>query len=508
MSLKIRAFKNVGSNWLGAAANLLVGLFLSPLILHRLGDEAYGLWVLIFSLTGYYGLFDLGISASIVKYVAEFEATGERHQLTQIVNVCMFVYSCIAFVLLVLVGIGALYVNSIFRVSAGFHHTAQLLLLIVGSEVALSLPMSVFTGILSGLQKFYFVNLTQTIATLLRALLVVLALNHGMGLLTVAFITVLLPLLSCVVYACEVRRTIGIQLGIRFLDWAVFRQIYRYSVYSFLSIVAFRLRFQTDAVIIGAMLSASAITYFSIGSKLITYSFLLVYGVGQIFTPMSSQFNASGNKDQLKKLFVLGNRACALILFPIGTILIVLGKPIIDVWVGSRYEASYTILLILLIPSILADIQGSSRQILYGMGRHRVLALVNIGEGVVNVILSIIFIHHWGIVGDAFGTAIPLALTSVFFLPTHLCRLLKVPLRDFISEAYLLPLVLCMPLVVTLLFMQRLSHAHSLLQLAAQVAIGCLVYGGVTIGAFLTWEPMGLEVRLKCRQYMRQAFGR
>ena len=73
---KLAVLKNVGSSWSSLGANILVGVFLSPYIVHRLGDEAYGVWVLIFSLTGYYGLFDLGIRSSIVRYVAKYSATG------------------------------------------------------------------------------------------------------------------------------------------------------------------------------------------------------------------------------------------------------------------------------------------------------------------------------------------------------------------------------------------------------------------------------------------------
>jgi len=65
---KVEILKNVGSSWFALGVNVLVGIFLSPYILHRLGDEAFGLWVLIFSITGYYGLFDLGIRSSIVRY--------------------------------------------------------------------------------------------------------------------------------------------------------------------------------------------------------------------------------------------------------------------------------------------------------------------------------------------------------------------------------------------------------------------------------------------------------
>ena len=58
---KRQIVKNVGSTWFSLGCDVLVGLFLSPIILHWLGDAAFGIWVLIFSITGYYGLFDLGI---------------------------------------------------------------------------------------------------------------------------------------------------------------------------------------------------------------------------------------------------------------------------------------------------------------------------------------------------------------------------------------------------------------------------------------------------------------
>jgi O-antigen/teichoic acid export membrane protein len=63
-----------------------VGFFLSPFILHRLGDDAFSLWVLVFSLTGYYGLLDLGIRASIIRYVAKFAATEDEEQLARFLS--------------------------------------------------------------------------------------------------------------------------------------------------------------------------------------------------------------------------------------------------------------------------------------------------------------------------------------------------------------------------------------------------------------------------------------
>src|SRR6202047_2667546 len=92
---KTQILKNVGSSWSALATNVLVGIFLSPFILHRLGDAAYGIWVLIFSFTGYYGLFDLGIRSSIVRYVSKFSVAQENTELSKLISTSLFTYSCI-----------------------------------------------------------------------------------------------------------------------------------------------------------------------------------------------------------------------------------------------------------------------------------------------------------------------------------------------------------------------------------------------------------------------------
>src|SRR2546430_9553426 len=104
--------KNVSSNWFALGLNVLVGVFLSPYILHHLGDEAFGLWVLIFSVTGYYGLFDLGIRSSIVRYVAKYSALNDDEQLNHLINTAMFAYSGIGLICLAITLIGTFYVDS------------------------------------------------------------------------------------------------------------------------------------------------------------------------------------------------------------------------------------------------------------------------------------------------------------------------------------------------------------------------------------------------------------
>ena len=99
---KQQIIKNVGSSWFALGVNILVGIFLSPFILHRLGDAAFGIWVLIFSLTGYYGVFDFGIRSSIIRYVSKYTATNDIEEVSGLINTAMFTYTCVGVVSLLL----------------------------------------------------------------------------------------------------------------------------------------------------------------------------------------------------------------------------------------------------------------------------------------------------------------------------------------------------------------------------------------------------------------------
>jgi O-antigen/teichoic acid export membrane protein len=489
---KGRIIKNISSSWFSLGTNIVTGIVLSPFILHHLGDTAFGVWVLIFSVTGYYGLFDLGIRSSVVRYVSKFTATEEDEELAKIVNTSLFSYSCIGLASLAVTLLLSVSADRVFsKIPPDMMPTARWLLLMVGASVALGFPLGVFGGFLEGLQRYYILNLTNVVATLLRAALIVVVLNHGYGLLMVAFITIILPLIGSMVRAVIALHLRPVPFGPRYVDRATFRRIVNYSSSTFLIMVAGRLKFKTDEVVIGTMLSAAAITYFSIGNRIVDYAGGVVTTLAQVFVPMSSQSEAKGDMNRLRKIFVVGNRACAFIIFPICAILIILGRSVIEVWVGHRYvEKSYPVLVIMIIACTLWWSQSASGRVLFGMSKHGTWAKITLIEGVANLILSIALVRPFGIIGDAFGTAIPLACSTIFFMPRHVSKLLGIRLGTYLREAYTLPFLLTAPLVVVLLLMQQWFVPHNYRQLGIQLLIGGAVYGAGLLWAYLTGNAL------------------
>jgi O-antigen/teichoic acid export membrane protein len=491
---RLQILKNVSSSWLSLGVNVAAGIFLSPFILHRLGDVAFGIWVLIFSLTGYYGLFDLGIRSSIVRYVSKFSATNDKEDLARLINTSLFGYTCVGVLSMLITLAGYFYVDRVFRIPEEFQSTARWLLLMVGTSVAVGFPLGIVSGFLEGLQKFYVLNWTNIAFTLLRAALIVLFLDRGYGLLTVAFITVSLPLFSSIVRGAIALRILPVPFGFRYIDRATFRQVAKYSSVTFTIMIAGRLKFKTDEIVIGTMLSAAAITYFNIGARIVDYAGEVVTSLAQIFVPMASQSEATGDMHRLRKIFIVGNRVCAFAILPICAILIILGKSVIEVWVGSRYvAASYPVLVVMIIPWTLMLSQGASGRILFGMGQHGTWAKVTLIEGVVNLILSVLLVRPFGIVGDALGTAIPLTCSMVLFMPQHLCSKLGFRVTSFLRQAYFLPLIICIPMVAVLLLMHRWFVPHTYAQLGMQLLVALLIYGLCLLWASSTNRALQVE---------------
>jgi O-antigen/teichoic acid export membrane protein len=476
MSPGSRLATNVASSWMKLAVQLAVGVVVSPFMVHRLGDAAFGVWVLIFSITSYFSVLDFGVRASIGRFVARYAARGDLDGLRRFVNTSLAACAVmgVAVLLLTLAGTGCLGV--LFKIPAGSLGAARVLFLLIGADVALAFGLSIFGCVLEGYQNFWPLNAVQIVAVLARGVLTLAVLAMGGGLVSIAIIVLGTNLARHLVCAVIVLRTTPLRLGARYLDRSVLGQLFGYSATAFMIFIAESLRFQADALVIGAFVSAAAITTFAIGSKLVEYASSIVVSMSQVFTPMASHHDAAGDRESVRRVFLASNRACALVIFPLCAALILLGKPLIEAWMGAKYLVSYPILVLLIVPRTLLLAQSGSIRILLGLGRQRTFALATMLDGIANLLLSIVLVRRWGIIGVAWGTAVPLACTSVLFLPGHVCRMLRVPVREFLRQAYLVPLALTVLMTFTLWTLRSYLAMPGYGGLLLQGGVAALVY--------------------------------
>jgi O-antigen/teichoic acid export membrane protein len=134
------------------------------------------------------------------------------------------------------------------------------------------------------------------------------------------------------------------------------------------------------------------------------------------------------------------------------------------------------VLAILAITTVLAAPQWLFSSVLYGISRHRIIAILRIVEGVVNLGLSILLVQLIGLPGVALGMAIPSIVIVVLVLPFFAARAIGLDLRRYHAEAYLRPLLAILPVAALALWMRAHWPAGGLVAFFGQVALLCLCY--------------------------------
>jgi O-antigen/teichoic acid export membrane protein len=201
MSFQRSLARNVIWNWAGMVALMLAGFLVAPFLVHRLGETVYGLWILIASLTSYFGLFDLGVRGSVGRYIAFHRARDDRVRVNATLSTALTILCGTA--LAVLAGTFALswLFFRIFDVPAAEVDETRLALLVVGVNLALTFPLNVFDATLWAFQRFDLLNAIDIPAVILRTALTFYFIGTGHGLVTLALVTLLTTVAGSLVKA-------------------------------------------------------------------------------------------------------------------------------------------------------------------------------------------------------------------------------------------------------------------------------------------------------------------
>jgi len=430
--------RSVLSNWFATAATLSVGFFLAPFVVHHLGDVAYGVWVLAVSTVNYLAILDLGMASSVVRFVSKGHATQDHEASSEVLSAVLWVRLQISALLLVLSGVLSAIFPLIFKVPASLAVDAREAILIIGITATLSMSFGVFSSTLSALNRYDlrgYVTLTQLAV---RVIGVVAVLLTGHGIVAIAICEFLSAVMGNGLLVVIVRR-IYPELRIRLAKpkGEVLRKIWSYSFYAFLDTVAVQLVYQSDNLVVGAFIAASAVTFYSIGNSLCRYTSQIISAMTRTFTPAASMYEAEGNMSSLRSLYCNGTRATMAVSLPIALTLIIRGGSFIGVWMGPQYSKVSGTVLAILATALLFSLQNSTAaSVAFGIEKHKEIARWAVGEAIANFTLSIILARKIGIYGVAIGTLVPNLVVHLILWPRYVSKLVDFSVFDVLWKVW------------------------------------------------------------------------
>ncbi len=468
-----KPWRNVLANWSHYLVTLVVAFFLSPFVVHKLGDDAYGAWVLLCSVVGYMGLLDLGVRGAATRYVAKFHAQCDHAQASHVASSALVVFLATAIVAIVCSAAAAVLVVPLFSIPAELQLTARTVLLLGGFTMAVSLISGVFEGVVIGLQRFDLQSGLNIAFEILRATLVVILLNAGQGLFALAAIQLGIAILRAAV-AIAVSRQLYPELKMRpgTSDSRYIRMIFSFSFYSAIINASAQITMYSDAIVISSFLPVSLLAFFAIANNLTLQVCRIVGGVSQTFTPMTSAMKAQGQILEIQKTVLKGSRFTTAVTLPVVLTFLLRGKSFIQLWMGARYaEPVGDVLWVLALAVATQGAYAIVNSTVLGLNRHRGLIPFFLFEAFANLGLSIWLAQDYGIVGVAWGTTIPRMLFALFVTPWYARRVLGMGIPYFWISTWVIPALAMIPFALGSHIIENAWPAPGLAVFSLQVAV-------------------------------------
>jgi O-antigen/teichoic acid export membrane protein/predicted O-methyltransferase YrrM len=499
MSQARTLLRNVASNWAGYAVHVAVAFFLTPYVIHSLGETRYGIWSLVIGVVGYYGLLDLGVASGMTQYLTRYLAANDVDKLNRSASTGFIALSGIGFLVFVGSLIVALNASSLFRIQAASPMEVSLVLAITGSSVALQFVFFTYSAVFTAVQRFDLSNIIGISTRLLSAVATILCLDAGYGLVGLSLVVAGTNVIDYLIrWRVAGRLLPHMRISPKLVNLESLREVVSFGVWNSVSAGSVRLISYTDALVIAAFMPVAAVAPFAIAANLRSYFDDIFVRAGFVFFPAVTELDAQQNRVGLRQLYLTSSKFMFLGSIFFGSIAIFSAQDFFRLWVGSAYAepAGYpsiaSIFYILVAASMVAVAQRIGYQVLLGTRKVKLLALLFAAEGLSNLVISVALVRSYGLTGVAMGTLIPAVICQGLLQPIFVCHSLEITFRRYCVEVLLKPLLALLALAPLLLALDVLTHAHDWIGLLFNVLLTIATAGPLIFLIGLSKSERGL----------------
>jgi O-antigen/teichoic acid export membrane protein len=301
--------------------------------------------------------------------------------------------------------------------------------------MAFELPLRAFIGTLSAQLRFDVIASLQILTLILRTAAIIIVLISGYQILEMALVTVLATIPEKILTIYFARKNLPqVRFNFDAIRLSTSKMLISYSLYTFFWKIADILKFHVDVIVITSFLGLSAVTHYKIGSMFALHMQSFMGALIGFMMPVFARYYGKKDSNNIENSFFFVNKVSIYISVFMSFGLIFWGEPFIERWMGLAYLDAYPVLFILVIASLIAFIQVPSIELLLSADGYKFVGIVNVIEGLINLILSIVLVKYFGIIGVALGTLIPITIVKLFIQPFYVIRCLKYSYTQYFKK--------------------------------------------------------------------------
>ncbi len=382
-----------------------------PVALAYLGEERYGVWVMITSLTLGLSLVDLGLGNGLINAITEAHGRDEPALAQRYISSAFFLLTGISlsFGLVFLVVQSVVPWPRVFNVitpaaarEAGPATAVFVVCLLVAA------PLSVAQRVQAGYQRGFDNSLWQAAGSLFGLAGLLIGVGLGMSLPWMVFAVAGLPLVAAALQA-------GVLFGWRHRElrpsWRSFSitaaaRIFKLGGLFFVLQVAAVVAFASDNLVAAHVLGAELVAEYSVTMQLFSLPALIL---GTLFMPLWPAYGEAVTRGDFNWVAQTLKRSLLVAVVVAGlpsAVLVMLGQPIVQWWAGSSITPSFFLLLGLGIWAVLQAAGNAVAMFLNGASVVRLQVICASLLALVGLAAKITLARRWGLPGIAWATVI------------------------------------------------------------------------------------------------------
>ena len=320
--MQVSVAKNTATNYLVMLIRVFQGLLVTRWLIEYLGDDGYGLWMLLWTFFGYALLMDFGVGIAGQKYTSQEVFKRDIRHYNSIISMIFTFHALMALLIVAGVFIASFHLEELFKV----HEPEQLAycrkcFLVFSLASAALFPFGVLNEILVGLHKIYINNYILAAGRIFELFGFLTILKHGGGLFgIICFDIIVMSAERIAAWICAARLIPGFRMRIHLFDRQVFREVFGFSSGSYFMSLARLLRVQTRNPIISKYRGLGTVGIFNLSGRL---SDLCNQAIGQYninVRPVTAQLFHRGRFRMLRDFIVKSMQwnmfMCCLIIIP------------------------------------------------------------------------------------------------------------------------------------------------------------------------------------------------
>lgn len=401
MSTQRSLKKNIIANYIGQAYKALIGIFMMPLYLSYLGSEAFGLIGFYIMLQSWMQLLDLGMKPTLARESARYRAGSiDTFELRTVLRTLETIFVSTGLVMALGIIFLSSYISSSWlKVENLDLKTVSYAVCFMGIVVGTRWVSSLYSGVISGLERQVWLNSFEIISNTVRFVGVLGAFYFFDASIMVFFIYQMIVSIFelLVIQYFTYTNFEKIQEKISY-SFEVLKKIYKFSFAIAFGSIIWVVVTQIDKLILSKTIALEQYGYFSLAIVIANGVFVLGNAISGAIMPRLVYYSERKDEEGFKRVYFFSLEIALMVVVPISALLVIYAQEILYLWTHDEIAAQNAskILIWYVLGNVIVSSAAFAYYLQYAKGDLKLHVRGNLIYAIILIPLQIYIASNYG----------------------------------------------------------------------------------------------------------------